>query len=432
MRQMLWRDGSFWRSVHWKGVVRSLLIGLCPMVAFVQAQTLRWLAPLPGHESSWAYGISADGSTVVGFSWDADPPGALMRAVRWTSVNGWQPQDLGSLAGPGRNSRAKGASANGQVIVGDSAGTSGYMFRAFRWTSGTGMQDLGSLGGAGDSWGEAVSANGSVVVGAATIDGGGYHAFRWTASSGMQDLGTLGGRTSWAYGISADGSIIVGWAENASGQTRAFRWTALTGMQDLGVLPGGSYSSAWGISANGQVVVGTVNNAEGKYRACRWTASTGLQELGILPGFDDSDAFAASGDGAVIGGKVRIRATNSWRAVRWTAQTGMRNLNRIYADLLANGSILYSVFGVSQDGRYLVGVGYNASTGREEAFLLEDARLCPPPDPDVDGNGCVDDADLLQVLFAFGQSSTPLDINCDGTVDDADLLLVLFNFGSGC
>ena len=52
---------------------------------------------------------------------------------------------------------------------------------------------------------------------------------------------------------------------------------------------------------------------------------------------------------------------------------------------------------------------------------------------DVDGNGCVDDADLLQVLFAFGATGlNPADLNCDGTVDDADLLTVLFNFGSGC
>jgi uncharacterized repeat protein (TIGR01451 family) len=53
---------------------------------------------------------------------------------------------------------------------------------------------------------------------------------------------------------------------------------------------------------------------------------------------------------------------------------------------------------------------------------------------DVDGNGCVDDADLLQVLFAFGQTGTglPQDVNGDGVVDDADLLTVLFNFGNGC
>ncbi|MCS7300045.1 MAG: hypothetical protein NZ556_00620, partial [Fimbriimonadales bacterium] len=55
------------------------------------------------------------------------------------------------------------------------------------------------------------------------------------------------------------------------------------------------------------------------------------------------------------------------------------------------------------------------------------------PQGDVDGNGCVDDADLLQVLFAFGQTgSNPADVNGDSVVDDADLLIVLFNFGQGC
>ncbi len=60
---------------------------------------------------------------------------------------------------------------------------------------------------------------------------------------------------------------------------------------------------------------------------------------------------------------------------------------------------------------------------------------CQSHDGDVDENGCVDDADLLAVLFAFGNSGSNLgrvDVNCDGVVDDADLLTVLFNFGSGC
>ncbi|MEN3002575.1 MAG: hypothetical protein ABDI19_12135 [Armatimonadota bacterium] len=53
---------------------------------------------------------------------------------------------------------------------------------------------------------------------------------------------------------------------------------------------------------------------------------------------------------------------------------------------------------------------------------------------DVDGDGCVNDADLLAVLFAFGQtgSGLPEDLNGDGIVNDADLLEVLFNFGIGC
>lgn len=50
---------------------------------------------------------------------------------------------------------------------------------------------------------------------------------------------------------------------------------------------------------------------------------------------------------------------------------------------------------------------------------------------DINGDNVIDDADLLAVLFAFGQSGSnlPEDINGDGVVDDADLLTVLFNFG---
>jgi hypothetical protein len=52
---------------------------------------------------------------------------------------------------------------------------------------------------------------------------------------------------------------------------------------------------------------------------------------------------------------------------------------------------------------------------------------------DVNGDDCIDDADLLRVLFAFGQSGDlPEDLNMDRIVDDADLLIVLFNFGRGC
>ncbi|MCX7993073.1 MAG: hypothetical protein N2651_05345, partial [Fimbriimonadales bacterium] len=51
---------------------------------------------------------------------------------------------------------------------------------------------------------------------------------------------------------------------------------------------------------------------------------------------------------------------------------------------------------------------------------------------DADDNGCVDDTDLLMVLFNFGGNHAQADLNRDGTVDDADLLEVLFNFGEGC
>ncbi|MDW8106987.1 MAG: hypothetical protein RMK45_05860 [Armatimonadota bacterium] len=63
-------------------------------------------------------------------------------------------------------------------------------------------------------------------------------------------------------------------------------------------------------------------------------------------------------------------------------------------------------------------------------FLLP---TCIPTNGDVDGNNCVNNADLLQVWFNFGATGSNIaDVNCDGAVNNADLLVLLFNFGSGC
>jgi hypothetical protein len=52
---------------------------------------------------------------------------------------------------------------------------------------------------------------------------------------------------------------------------------------------------------------------------------------------------------------------------------------------------------------------------------------------DVNGDGCIDDADLLQVLLRFGETwDGGEDINWDGIVDDADLLMLLMDIGHGC
>jgi len=50
----------------------------------------------------------------------------------------------------------------------------------------------------------------------------------------------------------------------------------------------------------------------------------------------------------------------------------------------------------------------------------------------VDGNGCVNEADLLSVLFNFEGSDTDADLNGGGIVDDTDLLTVLFSLDEGC
>jgi probable HAF family extracellular repeat protein len=384
---------------------------------------------------------------------------SLIATAGWSQSITW----LGALGGS--LSKAYAVSANG-VVVGWAANAAGYE-RAFRWQNGV-MQDLGTLGG-NQSEAYGVSADGAVVVGQARNAAGQWRAFRWTESSGrMDDLGTLGGNESWARGVSADGTVVVGWAFNAAGQPRAFRWTESGGMQDLGAgvtsrayavsangvvvgesggralrwqngvmqnlgTLGGNRSEAYGVSADGAVVVGWARNAAGQVRAFRWTESSGrMDDLGTLPGGDWSFAYGVSADGAVVVCSARNAAGQS-RAVRWTASGGMEDLNTTYASLLTDGSRLVEALAISPDGRYIVGRGWNAATYRLEAFLLD--TRCTTHNGDVDANGCVDDADLLAVLFAFGNTGSNLgrvDVNCDEVVDDADLLTVLFNFGSGC
>lgn len=155
-----------------------------------------------------------------------------------------------------------------------------------------------------------------------------------------------------------------------------------------------------------------------------------MRDLGTLGG-NRSLALDASRDGTVVG--WADTSSGDYHAFRWTVQGGMEDLNLVYADLLSPGSLLREVNAISPDGRYLVGSGYNAATGREEAFLLD--TFCTPHNGDIDNNGCVNDADLQAVLRAFGRSGQNLgrvDVNCDGAVNDADLQSVLLHFGSGC
>ena len=110
---------------------------------------------------------------------------------------------LGTLGG--NFSRAFGVSANGSVVVGVS-NISNYEERAFRWTLANGMQDLGTLGG-NQSVAKAVSDDGSIIVGWSIDSNGQMRAFRWTAITGMQDFGAGDGME--AVAISDDGSVIV-------------------------------------------------------------------------------------------------------------------------------------------------------------------------------------------------------------------------------
>jgi len=154
-------------------------------------------------------------------------------------------QGLGDLPGGIFNSGAEAVSANGSVIVGWSASKSGQ-WEAFRWEDGV-MTGLGDLpGGAFNSMAHGVSADGSVVVGHGYVSGGHLQAFRWKDGV-MTGLGYLpGGSGSAGRAASSDGSVVVGECGVESGQ-QAFRWEdgVMTALEDLpgGSVLGGAYQS---------------------------------------------------------------------------------------------------------------------------------------------------------------------------------------------
>jgi len=96
--------------------------------------------------------------------------------------------------------------------------------------------------------------------------------------------------------------------------------------------------------------------------------------------------------------------------------------------LVLNGIQAYAV--VNNEWVHLNALlGNRRSIRYDQGYIVRDEGVTNLPD--VNDDGCVDDADLLAVLFNFGSDDADADVNFDGVVDDADLLAVLFNFGAG-
>jgi len=110
-----------------------------------------------------------------------------------------------------------------------------------------------------------------------------------------------------------------------------------------------------------------------------------------------------------------------------------------YSTLNVSGQsgIKYVALVIPQGNQYGQDPTLNASSRTSSSLRytnFTDVRVIAQvgPEGDVNGDGCVDDADLLIVLFNFGNAGGQGDVNGDNIVDDADLLIVLFNFGAGC
>jgi probable HAF family extracellular repeat protein len=358
-------------------VTRRLTIATCFLLAALSATAATFtplgFIPLGSDGKSFARGVSADGSVVVGY-------GTPRReAYRWTANDGIV--GLGWLTPYGSSSFATAVSVDGSSVVGTSVSARSARGEAFLWSTNLGLRGIGFLPGGTESGASGVSAYGSVVVGAGSYSsapGVQYEreAFRWTAAGGMVGLGFLpGGLSSVATGVSSDGSVVVGHGPSTTGGgygAEPFRWTANEGIVGLGILSGQNFAAATGVSSDGAVVVGYAYSTTSdvySQQAFRWTASGGMVGLGVLPrGGVVSAANAASADGSVVVGYSDTASEPE--AFLWTADGGMQSLFDV---LLAGGATgltnwqLTNAHAISADGNFIVGEGIDPQ-GRTQAF----------------------------------------------------------------
>gem|GEM_PF-3591616 len=289
--------------------------------------------------------------------------------------SGYNIVDLGGFGGSASGVRGQGVAINDSGQVAGSVARADGAQRAFVWTAGGGMVDLGVYQG----W-----ENVPLSVAAADINNAGEvvgsvsssfpqpqppHAFTWTAAGGMNPLGakTFGdtlnvvaindpgqiiGNETTPGGVTHAMALVPGhaWADlgvlggsgrsyavavNQSGQVAgtsstatsldAFSWTAAGGMVDLGHL-GGGFSQATAISDNGQVVGSSYTGVFNDSHAFSWTAAHGMVDLGTLGGAS-SGAFAVNSHGQIIGWSTH--ADGSAASFSWTAAAGMVDLGNL-------------------------------------------------------------------------------------------------------
>lgn len=285
---------------------------------------------------------------------------------------------LGTLPSSGTGasaSRAEAVSADGSVIVGSNRGPD--TTQAFVWTEADGMVGLGVIGGDGaTSELSAISDDGNRALGSSGVPFGGTgDGVRWEGGTELIALEgpTLGFSNLDMRAISADGSAGIGTGFTESGSVPVL-WTPAGGIQRFDALVGTRRLRA--ISADGSVVAGETGVASDS-KPFRWTESGGLELLDTFPtSLGNPQVYALSSDGSVAAGQDGTPKTGI-DGVLWDADGAIHRLDDVLPSdygIDLEGWIIGTVIDMTPDGRVLVGNGSNPD-GVREVYRVE---LFPP------------------------------------------------------
>ena len=341
---------------------------------------IQWLGHVgSGDNFSAAEGIN-DLGQVVGDSWVQDSSGipGQEKAFSWTPGGGMV--DLGTLNG--NASYAWDVNNNGlvtgwyhyPVTQPGTTASGGYYEWAAMWNNGVastipGHDQIGGHSVAYDS------NDSNVVVGHADGAGNGHSEAYTYDGTTFTFLGTLGGQWSYAMDIN-NGGTIAGFAdtgENPSGQPGVYMsryhaslWTPDGVIHDLGTL--GTDSYAYEVNESGNAV-GSSIAADGYYHAFLYD---GTQMIDIGAPNMNTQALSINNAGQVVGDSVNWLQSSAFLYENGTTYDLGTLVNGLGADAIT------SAHDINNLGQI---VGYGLHNGVYEAFVLNPAGLVPPTTP---------------------------------------------------
>lgn len=232
-------------------------------------------------------------------------------------------QNLGDMGGAFRGSNANAINDSGQLTGSSWATVSCGSSHAFLTAPNSALNasdDLGTLraGNCGNSVGLAINNSGQVAgwsavqVNLKIVQ----HAAMWTPGTGITDLGVLGGDptiaffgvTATANGINSAGQVVGSSSFNhdssiPASDTHAFLTTAAGPMQDIGTL-GGDGANAFGINNLGQVVGDSTVTNNTALHGFLYDSGTGvmtdLNTAIVSPGYEVISAKVINDKGQIV------------------------------------------------------------------------------------------------------------------------------------
>ena len=212
------------------------------MTAGIWSEAEGWtesMPPMPpdggplDEELGSGWGISGDGTTLVGLYWRIGQPGGSAHALKWSEAGG----AVGLGSGPG-SGRANDCNDDGSVIVGWTESTFGN-WRSTVWVDGV-MTVLEDTGGFCEA--SAVTPDGTTIFGETyEIHGSHFYGAAWDwdgAAWNKRILGALPGTAPDQGHVvpndcTPDGRLVVGFNSFFWQNSTGFVWTEETGIVDV-------------------------------------------------------------------------------------------------------------------------------------------------------------------------------------------------------